>query len=706
MRTAVIVLNWNGCGLLLECLDSLMKAKGDFFVVVADNASTDSSAEKTAAWLESRGIPHRFLAEGEEQGVVARGSEALFYSLKENYGFAKGNNIAVSLAMQSQPERLLLLNNDTEVEPDFLTRLEEFQKMNPRYKVLTPLIFFNSDRNKIWNAGGKLSMGFRKYYYANQGREAVKESIYKPITFVTGCALYFSPEILDEDGRILTERFFFGEEDFEFSIRMKRAGIKMACVMGSVIYHKVGSSINKSLAPGKFYIHYLNRFIDVRLNYGSIFYRVWSAIYKPYMRRLLKRQNCPPWYERSFLNRIYSDARNKNCVTAKDFRDALQGGWSGVADRPLRVLILSDSANDHTKRWVRATAERGVEVMLFSLNDKDKEFYSRFSNVRFHGFSIFSSIKNKRKNGAFEKLRYLKTVSALKRCIKEFKPDILHAHYASSYGLIGSYAKFSPFVISLWGSDVYSFPRVSPVHRYILQRNFRKADILLSTSHCMATEASLYTNKELGITPFGIDVDRFVPLTASKRDDEYVVATVKNLAHVYGVDTLVEAFAIVCGRMPGKNVKLLIAGGGNSDVLEARCKELGIADKVTFLGKIPNDTIPSLLADVDVFVALSRMESFGVAALEAMSCGKPVVVSDADGFREIIKDGKDGFIVPKENPEAAAEKIIDLLNNRELISTVGKAARESVVTKYSWKVSVDTMMEVYDSILCKKQIGK
>lgn len=702
MRTAVIVLNWNGCGLLLECLESLMKAEGDFFVIVADNASTDSSAEKSMAWLESKGISHRLVNEGKEQGVVACGREVIFYSLKENYGFAKGNNIAVSLAMQSSPERLLLLNNDTEVEPDFITHLEDFQLQHSEYKVLTPLIFFNSDRNKIWNAGGKLSMGFRKYYYPNQGREAVKEKLFKPITFVTGCALYFSPDILDTDGRILTERFFFGEEDFEFSLRMKRTGVKMACVMGAVIYHKVGSSINKSFAPGKFYIHYLNRFIDVRLNYGKFFYKIWSAVYKPYMRRLLKAQKCPSWYEKSFLDRIYNDARKKDCVTAEDFHKALKGGWSGVAERPLRVLIMSDSANDHTKRWVRATAERGIEVMLFSLNDKDKEFYSQFNNVHFHGFTVFSAIKNKRKNGAFEKLRYLKTVSALKKCIKEFKPDILHAHYASSYGLLGSYAKFSPYVISVWGSDVYSFPRVSPIHRYILRCNFRKADILLSTSNCMASEASLYTNKKFGITPFGIDVDKFVPIAPFKGKDEFVVATVKNLAHVYGVDTLIEAFALVCGKMPGKNIRLLIAGGGEIAPHEARCNELGIADKVTFLGKVPNDTIPELLANVDVFAALSRKESFGVAALEAMSCGKPVVVSDADGFKEIIEDGKDGFIVPKENPEAAADKILSLLNDSELMANVGRAARESVVAKYSWRVSVDTMMDIYDGILNPK----
>lgn len=704
MRTAIIILNWNGCGLLIECLESLFKAEGDFFVIVADNASTDGSAAITIEWLNSHGIRNVHVAQGSENGIIAKSKEVIFYSLNENYGYAKGNNMAIRLAMQSMPQRLLLLNNDTEVTPNFLTALESFQRSNTNYKVLTPLIFFNSDRNRIWNAGGKLSLGFRKYYYANCKGEEVKETLFKPITFVTGCALYFSPEILDKDGRVFTEKFFFGEEDFEFSIRMKRERVRMACVIPSVIYHKVGSSIKKNFAPGKFYIHYLNRFIDVRQNYGTLFYKLWSMLYKPYMKRLLKIAGCPIWYRKSFLDRIYDNAKSKDTVTASDFHLALEGGWSGVASRPLKVLILSDSANDHTKRWVSATASRGVEVMLFSLSDKDREFYSGMKNVTFCGFSVFSSIKNVRKNGAFEKLRYLKTVSALKNCIKEFKPDILHAHYASSYALIGSLVGFSPFLVSMWGSDVYSFPRVSPLHRYILKRNFKKADFLLSTSHCMAREALLYTNKEMCITPFGVEVDEFKPLPATKDNDEYVIATVKNLAHVYGVDTLIEAFAIVCERLSGKNVKLLIAGGGNDrPLLETKCCELGIMDKVAFVGKIPHATIPEFLSNVDVFVALSRKESFGVAALEAMACGKPVVVSDADGFCEIIEDGKDGFIVPRENPEAAAEKIISLLSDSEKAKTISVAARKSVVEKYSWKKSVDTMMQVYDKVLCKNK---
>ena len=131
MRTAIIVLNWNGIEVLKECMESLMSASGDFFVIVADNASDDGSVHKLGQWCNERAFSCTVVKEGEEKGVVSSGKDILIYSLKENYGFAKGNNIAVKLALQSQPQRVLLLNNDTEVEPDFLVKLEDFQHSNP-----------------------------------------------------------------------------------------------------------------------------------------------------------------------------------------------------------------------------------------------------------------------------------------------------------------------------------------------------------------------------------------------------------------------------------------------------------------------------------------------------------------------------------------------------------------------------------------------
>ena len=700
MKTAIIILNWNGCDLLTSCLQSLMQVRGEYFVVVADNASSDDSINRAASWIQSKGIEYRIVEEGCENNILVNNHEVVLYSLKCNYGFAKGNNMAVALAMQSSPERILLLNNDTEVEPCFLSQLENFSEQHPEYKALTPLIHLFYDKNRIWNAGGRLFAGFRKYFYANRKREEIKETGHIDISFVTGCALYFTPDLLDEDKKIFTERFFFGEEDFEFSLRMKKAKVKMACVLDSVIYHKVGSSISNKAVAGKLYIHYLNRFIDIRIHYGKIFYNVWSCFYKPLIRRTLRKQECPNWLIENFITRLYKNAECKNQVTATDFKKSLEGGWSGVTGRPLRLFMLADTSSDHTKRWVSATATRGVEIFLFSFNNRDASFYEHLPNVIYHTFGIFSTLKDQRRNGAFEKLRYLKTLSVLKRCIKEFNPDMIHAHYASSYALLGALSGFHPFVVSMWGSDIYFFPKVSLLHKAVLKYNFRKADRLLSTSECMANEASNYTKKDINVTPFGVDTDLFRPIVGNKPDDEFVIATVKTLATVYGIDTLIEAFAIVKQQMPSMKLRLIIAGEGKEKAnLKNLSMKLGVADYVDFLGKIPNSDVPQLYANVDVYVSLSRKESFGVAAIEAMACEVPVVVSDADGFKEVVRDATCGFIVPMNDAAKAAEKIMFLLQNRDFAKEMGVTAREFVVKNYSWTASVDKMMSIYKEMI-------
>ncbi len=330
MKTAIIILNWKGADVTIDCLRSLVEAEGDFFVVVADNGSCDGSVEKISAWLDSSEVKYRKVAEGSEGNVTCACGEVLLYSLCCNYGFARGNNMGINLAMQSSPDNVLLLNNDTVVCKDFLVRLCDFRLSHPEYTVLTPLINFYSDKQRVWNAGGSLRYGFRSYYYAGCTPEDIVEKDYKEISFVTGCALFVPASLLDEKNRLLTERFFFGEEDFEFSLRMVKSGVKMACVLDSLIYHKVGTSLNKQQnTPGKIYIHYLNRFIDVRQNYSLPFVVLWRAFYMLYIAYLLRRKGCTGKEIFSFIKRLYSESRVKNEVTYDDFIKALSQDWCG-----------------------------------------------------------------------------------------------------------------------------------------------------------------------------------------------------------------------------------------------------------------------------------------------------------------------------------------------------------------------------------------
>lgn len=269
--TAIIILNWNGADDTIACLRSLEKAQGSFFVVVTDNGSADDSVQRIKEYISGSGLDIRLL------------------ELGHNYGFAGGNNRAVEYASQFAPDSYLLLNNDTEVTPGFLVRLEEFRNSHDCYQVLTPRINYYYDKERIWNCGGVLRFGFRRYRYADVRQDRVLNKKPFRIGFVTGCALYFTPRVIYDGFTPFTDRFFFGEEDFDFSMRMNRHGLKMACVTDSVIYHKVGSAGNRMVKSGKVYLHLLNRYIDIRLNNGGLYFLLWRLAAFYFTVRALKK---------------------------------------------------------------------------------------------------------------------------------------------------------------------------------------------------------------------------------------------------------------------------------------------------------------------------------------------------------------------------------------------------------------------------------
>lgn len=320
--TAVILLNWNGWEVTLDCLRSLRASvSDDMFIIVADNGSSDdSTAHIVRFFKEEWGCPWYDVSENDmnHESLRVRPMTGILLRLNENYGFAGGNNRAVELARRFSPEYMILLNNDTEIEPDALQKLKEYADTHKEYDVFTPLICYYSDKDLIWNCGGKLFMGMRKYYYARERVESLPAGAsHLDINFVTGCALFFRTRLL-EDGPLLTERFFYGEEDFFFSMRMKEEGVRMACVLGSRIYHKVSVSIRNMNNLGKIYIYYLNRFIDMRLHMSGLGFTLWQTAYIPYIKRLLTRQGFTGNEVKRLTGRLRRECRSMDGVP-KDF---------------------------------------------------------------------------------------------------------------------------------------------------------------------------------------------------------------------------------------------------------------------------------------------------------------------------------------------------------------------------------------------------
>ncbi len=147
----------------------------------------------------------------------------------------------------------------------------------------------------------------------------------------------------------------------------------------------------------------------------------------------------------------------------------------------MKILLLADHKSPHTKKWVRSFAEQGETVEVFSLRkstDETDGYYDQL-NVKVGGANDSEMASRSDLN----KLNYLKNVRKLRKQIENFQPDIINAHYATSYGLLGVLSKGSfPYVISVWGSDIMDFPGRSFLHKYLLRFVLKRANAISCTS--------------------------------------------------------------------------------------------------------------------------------------------------------------------------------------------------------------------------------
>lgn len=303
------------------------------------------------------------------------------------------------------------------------------------------------------------------------------------------------------------------------------------------------------------------------------------------------------------------------------------------------------------------------------------------------------------------KVGYLFKISKIKKIIKKIQPDILHAHYASSYGLLGALINYHPFVLSVWGSDIYDFPNKNFLNRAIIKYNLRKADVILSTSKVMADEVKKYTNKPIEITPFGVDVNFFKPAIKENKK-KITIGTIKTLEKKYGIDYLIKAFAILDKRLNGEiEIELIVGGQGSQrEYLFELTRQLGIAQKVTFTGFLSGSEVIETYNKFDIAVFPSISESFGVAAVEAQACGLPVIVSNVGGLPEATQPGKSSLLVEKENVEQLADAMEKLVRNKDLRVKMGETGREYIINNYNIEDNLGRVEDIYKNILCRCKI--
>jgi L-malate glycosyltransferase len=363
----------------------------------------------------------------------------------------------------------------------------------------------------------------------------------------------------------------------------------------------------------------------------------------------------------------------------------------------LKVLLLADINSIHTQKWALALRGAGIGIAVFSLRSP----YTTYPEMQdITVFTPANSGHDLSSSGLVNKTRYIAALPALRKCIRAFAPDIVHAHYASSYGTLAALCRFHPFILSFWGSDIYDFAKRSPLTAFIIRHNLRKADQVLSTSIAMAEEINKYTSKKIAVTPFGIDpaIFKHSPVQSIFAKDDIVIGTTKSLEPVYGNETLIRAFAELYVRHPNLPLRLLIVGGGSLlGSLKNLVHSLELGHVVVFTDSVAHTQIPAYLNMMDIYAALSFSESFGVSVIEASACELPVVVTKIGGLKEVTEDQVTALQVPVNRIEETVQAFEKLILNHGLRRELGTNGRRRVIKLYNWKHNVQDMIKIYQN---------
>jgi GT2 family glycosyltransferase len=224
-KVCIVTLNWNGLEDTIECLDSLKKVTyPNYEVVVVDNASS------------GKDVPVLRDKYADYAHVIAN---------DKNHGFSEGNNIAIRYALEKQADYVLLLNNDTVVDPGFLSELVTIAESDKRVGIESAKVYFYDSPNRLWHVGGKVNwhLGTFKTYGANQEDLGQFDQV-ADRDFVYATAMLIRRRLIDTIG-LLDSKFFFGIEEYDYCQRAKKAGFRVVYVPKAKVWHKIGASRKK-----------------------------------------------------------------------------------------------------------------------------------------------------------------------------------------------------------------------------------------------------------------------------------------------------------------------------------------------------------------------------------------------------------------------------------------------------------------------------
>lgn len=344
------------------------------------------------------------------------------------------------------------------------------------------------------------------------------------------------------------------------------------------------------------------------------------------------------------------------------------------------ICLLGDATSPHIQRWANEMIGRGYRVSLITARPNALPGVSQ---------RVLSPIRRT--------TDWLFRVGAARRYMRELTPDIVHAHYLTSYGYLAARCARHPLVMTAWGSDLLVTPHTRPWMRWLTRWILRRADLITGDSASLVEAARLYSpSAPVHEIHWGVDRMRFAP-TPWEHKEGLQIISLRAWEPNYHIGTLIQAFALLRQILPDAPLALHLLGGGSLEsTLRAQVQTLGLTRNVTFHGHLDDAGMANVLARCKVSVSIPESDATSVAMLESMACGLAVVATDLDANRQWISSD---LLIPAGNATALAEVLARLMKDDVGMQQVGLQNAERIALSGDRKTQMDHMDRLYRGLL-------
>jgi len=408
----------------------------------------------------------------------------------------------------------------------------------------------------------------------------------------------------------------------------------------------------------------------------------------------------------------------------------------------MKILYMSHILSIHDLRFIEKLLSSNHDVLLVAVDnsnipesissidslkcvtiprpilERDYKYYFSFNSIIIalrhkiyrvlEKFAFVKKLFNKRTLLLHEEFRFLYYSKKLSKIIKKFKPEVVHAGWVQLDGIVAALTGFKPILQMPWGSDILIHP-------------FKDESTMLQTQYVIEQASHIYCDcdevkntilkitdfdaEKISVFTFGVDLEIFnkhrTDPSIIKRigwHNKRIIIMTRAFNHLYGIHYFLMALPKIINVEPETRI-LLVGSGPLEDELKDMVNSLDLNESVHFTGHISYDQLAYYLNSAEIYVSTSKSDGTSMSLLEAMACQLPVVVSDVPANCEWVKDGVNGYLVPRGKVNPISEKVLALLNDRALAEKMGKKNVNIVNERADLEKNYQKFDSIYDQIV-------